>query len=1038
MAIDLVNQELELNKSAYMSERVIDEKKLQKPDVKISVSALQNKLHKLGMTEEEYGSLFHSHEKLNIPLGWLDIFHKIMTRDPKDVSSLTVPLENKSFITFYVPFLLYAESDYERRIKELENENKDVMKHIDIDTIKDEFINSLHKALQVLSIKILIKELNVARLEGHLFGETSEERYIYFVEQYITNRSNYLELFMIYPVLGRLMTEKVSRSLDRLFEVLSRFLTDKNDIQTEFKCEDLFLHSLTFDLGDSHKNGQHVMVLTIGDQKLVYKPRSLSVDEHYFQFVNWFNKKGFSHPLRAPRVINREIYGWQEFIPYEECDTHDGIQRFYYRQGGNLALLYALRSVDFHNENLIACGEYPILIDLETLFDNHTDIFTTEKIHKTSYELKESVLSTMMLPIKFNHKGVIDYDLSGIAGAGGQHSNNIKTFQIENYGQDNMYLAEKAAVSEGKNNVVRFQDVIIDPLSYSEAIQQGFMDGYRLLMNNREELLSINGPIHSFSEDRARHVLRPTHVYEKFLDTSTQPKYLEDGAIREMLFDYLWSLSEHSKKSIEFIQSEIDDLLIQDVPYFTFVIGGKALYDSSDKTILNFYEKTSMELVHERIHRFSEEDLAKQLRYIKLSLSTLVENIWEKKPIDPTAIITRKIGKDLDIKVESKQIADSLINISTIDNDNEEMFWISTNIDGDQKVSLSPLHYGLYDGVMGIAIYFAQMGEYFGESDYTNNAKNVLNAIKKEKAFILQHDYTTSAYHGIGSLIYGFSYLGQLWKDKALIEESLSFLPYVEKKFHEESSIDFIGGHAGLLKILANLYEIKHDLHLKELIKKISKHLIKNTSNVIESKRGLLTGFAHGLTGIAFSLSKAYKITKDEEIKAFIIKLLITEDEYFSKEDKNWIDLRDEKHEVGPVYWCHGAAGILLGRTSIKKNIPSIEVDLKIEPALQTVLQNSIFSTHSLCHGELGNIDILIDYLSTHSVSDSEKEQIESRIHEIRMERNSKWLTGLHKDIEVLGLLVGISGIGYSLLRVSDSQIPSVLSLDLPVWRDFE
>ena len=38
------------------------------------------------------------------------------------------------------------------------------------------------------------------------------------------------------------------------------------------------------------------------------------------------------------------------------------------RQGGYLAILYALEATDFHFENLIAAGEQPVLIDLETLF----------------------------------------------------------------------------------------------------------------------------------------------------------------------------------------------------------------------------------------------------------------------------------------------------------------------------------------------------------------------------------------------------------------------------------------------------------------------------------------------------------------------------------------------------------------------------------------------------------------------------------------------------------------------------------------------
>ncbi|MBX4341401.1 DUF4135 domain-containing protein, partial [Mycobacterium tuberculosis] len=73
-------------------------------------------------------------------------------------------------------------------------------------------------------------------------------------------------------------------------------------------------------------------------------------------------------------------YGWQEYIAYRECLTEEELKRFYYRQGGYIALLYFFRSSDFHFENIIASGEFPVLIDLETLFSNHLDLFKESKV----------------------------------------------------------------------------------------------------------------------------------------------------------------------------------------------------------------------------------------------------------------------------------------------------------------------------------------------------------------------------------------------------------------------------------------------------------------------------------------------------------------------------------------------------------------------------------------------------------------------------------------------------------------------------------
>nr|MDH3162026.1 DUF4135 domain-containing protein [Bacillus licheniformis] len=51
-------------------------------------------------------------------------------------------------------------------------------------------------------------------------------------------------------------------------------------------------------MGDSHKNGQSVKVLVLNNGKLVYKPRSLSIDEHYREPLNWLNGRGMKYSLR--------------------------------------------------------------------------------------------------------------------------------------------------------------------------------------------------------------------------------------------------------------------------------------------------------------------------------------------------------------------------------------------------------------------------------------------------------------------------------------------------------------------------------------------------------------------------------------------------------------------------------------------------------------------------------------------------------------------------------------------------------------------
>src|SRR6266849_4245137 len=94
----------------------------------------------------------------------------------------------------------------------------------------------------------------------------------------------------------------------------------------------------------------------------------MAVDRHFQDLLDWANAQGVSPPFRTLRILDEGDYGWVEFVSAVTCVSAEELKRFYRRQGGYLALLYLVHATDFHFENLIAAGEHPVLIDLESLF----------------------------------------------------------------------------------------------------------------------------------------------------------------------------------------------------------------------------------------------------------------------------------------------------------------------------------------------------------------------------------------------------------------------------------------------------------------------------------------------------------------------------------------------------------------------------------------------------------------------------------------------------------------------------------------------
>lgn len=54
--------------------------------------------------------------------------------------------------------------------------------------------------------------------------------------------------------------------------------------------------------------------------KIVYKPRSLAVENHFGEFMGWLDERGsLRESLRMPRVLDRGSHGWAEFVFKQDC-----------------------------------------------------------------------------------------------------------------------------------------------------------------------------------------------------------------------------------------------------------------------------------------------------------------------------------------------------------------------------------------------------------------------------------------------------------------------------------------------------------------------------------------------------------------------------------------------------------------------------------------------------------------------------------------------------------------------------------------------
>jgi lantibiotic modifying enzyme len=166
----------------------------------------------------------------------------------------------------------------------------------------------------------------------------------------------------------------------------------------------------------------------------------------------------------------------------------------------------------------------------------------------------------------------------------------------------------------------------------------------------------------------------------------------------------------------------------------------------------------------------------------------------------------------------------------------------------------------------------------------------------------------------------------------------------------------------------------------------------------------------------------------------------------FSYQDENWPDLRDlrgsrqEESNDQPRYmvaWCHGAPGIGLARLQALRHLDDGTVRAEIDVALRTTLAGGFGFNHSLCHGDLGNLELLL--LAGQVLGDSGWNSQANRLAAGILDSIDRegWLCGVPLGVESPGLMIGLAGIGYGLLRLAEpARVPAVLLLAPPPRED--
>jgi type 2 lantibiotic biosynthesis protein LanM len=954
------------------------------------------------------------------------------------------------FLSLVEPLIRRGHDRLRRRIEELASTAPPGLDLAPATTLSC-LLPHLTRDLRQRLARTLVLELQAVRLDEGLSGETPEERFRSFVAR-LSRPETALEILGRYPVLARHVVERIARWEAVCGEMLDRLAADWEEIRGHLGPERAPgpLAEVRIE-GDPHRGGRSVFLLLFESGfRLVYKPKPLAADVAFQDLLRWIGGHGFGPGFRNLRVLDRGAYGWMEFIEACPCRTREEIHRFYQRQGGLMALLYLIGAIDFHHENLIACGEHPVLIDLETLF--HPDLEARELTpdrERPGSSLWDSVLRIGLLPRRVwgdaERQGV---DLSGLGAAGGAGTA-IPYWGAVHVGTDEMRFGPREIELPGTTNRPSVEGEDVFYLDYEEDILDGFGQVYEIFRLNREEMLSPQGPLVAFADVEVRLIFRVTRAYFGLFEKSLHPYVLSNALNRARFLDQLWAGVPVRPFLEPIVPSEQRDLEQGDIPYFTTRPGSRDVWTSTRERLPDFLPDTGLERTALRLERLGEADRARQEWLIRGSFSAArLQQVGTGRPAYAFQEASEPASRERLLDA-ARAAAGRLCTLAFEESGGAN--WTSIE-HGDLGWSFQGMNPDFYLGLPGVAFALGYVGALTGDEAPTRLARLALDGQRQTLAAAPDIVPGIGGFQGWGGVIYCLAHLGALWGDETLLDEAEALALDLGPKIDQDEHNDIIAGTAGCLLALLSLQRVKPSERLRQLTLRCGERLIDAAR---PRERGLgwvspivgpqpIGGLSHGASGIALALFRLWQESGDERFRRTALEGFEFERSLYSPEHRNWIDLRAGAAEMAtdeaslyPCGWCHGAPGIGLARVAVLPFHSGSEVVEEIDAAVEATLAHGFGKNHSLCHGDLGNLDLLVE-----AARIRRDEALQNRVDRVAggilqgIEEHG-WLYGLPIGAEPLGLMVGLAGIAYELARLAaPDRLPCVLTLSPPPVED--
>ncbi len=855
-----------------------------------------------------------------------------------------------------------------------------------------------------------------------------------------------------YPALARAWAQLVGDWVEATAELVLRLDADAGEVARLVGLgagELPRIEAVSADLSDLHRGGRTVCRLRCASgHEVIYKPRNIDVEARWTSLLRWLGERGAPVELVGLRVLPRADYGWVEVAQARPCASASELPEFYRRAGALLCLVYLLAGNDCHRENLIACGDHPVLVDVETLMHPGTPLEPEagDDAHAVlARRLAHSVLGTALLPHWSPNPAGGGHDSGGI-GPGGALKTDIEARVLERAHTDEARLVTRRITLAPALNVPRAQGELAVVDRYVDAIVAGFTAMARFVVEAREALLA--GPIAAFADVRVRVLMRATAYYERVRARSLRPEAMRSGAARSVAIDALvrpllraeeaghedagaWGMVEEERRALERL----------DVPRF------ELRADEPATAWRGAWSRSGLQLARQRILGLDLAEIQRQVDLIRASFDAREAVVAPASRVAGERATLGREACDDELRAAVQQLVARTTELATRGHD-DTASWITLEVvESSLAYKLRPMGPGLYNGTAGVGLLLAAAAAITGDSEARGLA---LAAVRSLRASVAHRDEPLApgtalgGVMGVPSAAYALAWMGRLLDDEALLDDAARILRRIDDAaIAADRSFDLAGGAAGAIMVLLAVHRMRPADDLVARARACGEHLLRHRSAAPASwatPSGIhLAGLAHGASGIACALERLGAATGDPRFREAAHAALGYERSLFHADAGNWRDIRPDVPGPGPSFmtsWCNGACGIGMTRLELRAAPRGLE---ELDAAIATTTREAFGGLDHFCCGNSGRADFLLEagrrLGRPQPVHTSRR--ILTRMLDRMRERGTLALSRhSHRGSEHPGLFRGLGGIAWLCLRhLAPEHLPAVGTLDGPAVR---